>query len=96
MIYSQHYFTEFLTSLTMAIDRFHVQNHKRPMCKKEMRPDHPCYNDIYTSINTQVAEQAFKNSLRGYNYPKSTTFFTILFHLKNCTTNGISSFEQAA
>ncbi len=94
-------FAEFLTSLTMAIDRFHVKNHKRLMCKIVMRPDHPCHNDIYSSINTQVAEQTFaypskfKNSFRGYNYSKSTIFFTILFHLKNCTTAGISSFEQA-
>ncbi|CAF1624999.1 unnamed protein product [Rotaria magnacalcarata] len=93
--------TQFLTSLTMAIDRFHVKNHKRPICKTVMRPDHPCHNDIYASINTQVAEQGFsylskfKNSFRGYSYPKSTIFFTVLFHLKNCTTTGISSFEQA-
>ena len=26
-------FTKFLTSLTMAINRFHVRNHKRAMCK---------------------------------------------------------------
>jgi hypothetical protein len=94
-------FTEFLISLTMAIGRFHVKNHKRPMCKTVMRPDHPYHNDIYSSINTQVAKQMFaylskfKNSFRGYNFPKSTIFFTILFHLKNCTTTGISSFEQA-
>ncbi|CAF3780155.1 unnamed protein product [Rotaria socialis] len=93
--------TQFLTSLAMAIDRFHVKNHKRPMCKTVMRPDHPCHNDIYASINTQVAEQGFsylskfKNSFRGYSYPKSTIFFTVLFHFKNCTTTGISSFEQA-
>jgi hypothetical protein len=94
-------FTKFLTSLTMAIDRFHVKNHKRPMCKTIMRPDHQSHQDIYASINTQVAEQGFaylskfKNSFKGYNYPKSTIFFTILFHLKNCSTTGISSFEQA-
>jgi hypothetical protein len=79
-------FTELLTSLNMAIDRFHVKNHKRPMCKTVMRPDHPCHNDIYSSINTQLAEQTFAYL---------TIFFTILFHLKNCTTTGISSFEQA-
>ncbi|CAF4049255.1 unnamed protein product [Rotaria magnacalcarata] len=94
-------FTQFLTSLTMAIDRFHVKNHTRPMCKTIMRPDHPCHNNIYAAINTEVAEQMFsylskfKHSFRGYNYPKSTIFLTILFHLKNCATTGISSFEQA-
>jgi len=94
-------FTKFLTSLTMAIDRFHVKNHKRHMCKTVMRPDDPSHNDIYSSINTQVAEQMFaymskfKSSFRGYSYPKSTIFFTILFHLKNCMTTGISSFQQA-
>ncbi|CAF0917303.1 unnamed protein product [Adineta steineri] len=94
-------FTEFLSSLPMAIDRFHVKNHTRAMCKTIMRPDHECHNGIYNSINTQVAEQGFsyfskfKNSFRGYSYPKSTIFFTILFHLKNCTITGISSFEQS-
>lgn len=94
-------FTKFLTSLSMAIDRFHVKNHKRTMCKTIMQPDHECHNDIYSSINTQVAEQGFaylskfKNSFRGYNYPKSSIFFLILFHLKNCTTTGISSFDQS-
>jgi hypothetical protein len=93
-------FTEFLSSLTMAVDRFHVKNHKRAMCKTIMKPDHPCHNNIYASINTEVAEQLFsylskfKHSFRGYNYPKSTIFFTILFHLKNCKTTGISSFDQ--
>ena len=94
-------FTEFLSSLSMAIDRFHVKNHKRHMCRTIMRPDDPSHNNIYDSINTQVAEQMFaymskfKNSFRGYSYPKSTIFFTLLFHLKNCMTVGISSFEQA-
>ncbi|UJR12598.1 hypothetical protein I4U23_016773 [Adineta vaga] len=94
-------FTAFLPSLSMAIDRFHVKNHKRAMCKTIMRPDHECHNGIYNAINTQVAEQGFaylskfKNSFRGYNYPKSTIFFTILFHLKNCTITGISPFEQS-
>lgn len=73
-------FTKFLTSLTMAIDRFHVKNHKRLMCKTVMRPDDPSHNDIYSSINTQVAEQMcsymskFKCSFRGYRYPKSKIF----------------------
>lgn len=94
-------FTQYLTSLTMAVDRFHVSNHKRSMCKTVMRPDHSCHNDVYASINTQVAEQLFsyfskfKNSFRGYNYPKSTIFFTLLFHLKNCKTTGIISSHQA-
>jgi hypothetical protein len=89
-------FTEFLTPLTMAIDRFHVKNHKIPMCKTVMRPDHPCHNDIYTELAEQLFSylSKFKHSFRGYNYPGSTMFFTILFHLKNCTTTGISSFEQ--
>ena len=84
----------------MAIDRFHVKNQKRPMCKTIMRPDHPSHNNIYTSINTQVAEQGFaylskfKNSFKGYSYPKSTIVFTMLFHLKNCSTTGISSYAQ--
>ncbi|UJR24362.1 hypothetical protein I4U23_005739 [Adineta vaga] len=94
-------FTQFLTDLTMAIDRFHVKNHTRQMCKTVMRPDHSSHHDVFKSINTQVAEQMFsylsqfKNSFRGYNYPKSTIFFTVLFHLKNCKTTGIDSYDQA-
>ena len=52
-------FKEFLMSLTMTIDRFHVKNHKRPMFQIVVRPGHPSHNDIYSSINTQVAEQMF-------------------------------------
>jgi hypothetical protein len=64
--------TQFLTSLSMAIDRFHVLNHKRAMCKTVMRPDHPCHKGVYESINTEVAEQLFsylskfKHSFRAY------------------------------
>ena len=94
--------TKFLTTLTMAIDRFHVKNYKRNMCKTIMRPDHPCHKGIFTSINTQVAEQLFaylskfKKSFRVlYSSPKLTMFFTVLFQLKNCTTTGICSYEQA-
>jgi hypothetical protein len=94
-------FTKFITSLTMAIDRFHVKNHTRLMCKTTMRPDHPSHNDTFASINTQIAQQMFsylsqfKRSFRGYNYPKSTIFYTILFHLKNCKTTDINSYGQA-
>ena len=93
--------TQFLTSLSMAIDRFHVLNHKRAMCETVTRPDHPFHNGVYESINTEVAEQLFsslskvRHSFRAYNYPKSTIFFTLLFHLKNCSTTGIHSFEQS-
>lgn len=93
-------FTQFLPSLNMAIDRFHVSNHKRAMCKTVMTPDHPCHNGVYESVNTEVAEQLFsylskfKHSFRAYNYPKSTKFFTLLFHLKNCSTTGINSSDQ--
>ena len=52
-------FTQFLTSLHMAIDRLHVSNHKRAMCKTIMRPDHSCHNGVYESIDTEVAEQLF-------------------------------------
>ena len=93
-------FTEFLTSINMTIDRFHIKNHKCAMYKTTMRSDHECYNDIYDLINIQVAEQGFsylskfKNSFLDYNYLKSTIFFMILFHLKNCAIASISSFVQ--
>ena len=55
------------------------------MCKTVMRPDDPSHNDIYSSINTEVAEQMFaymskfKNSFKGYSYPKSTIFLQFSF-----------------
>ncbi|CAF3414744.1 unnamed protein product [Rotaria socialis] len=50
---------KFLTSLTMAIDRFHARNHTRPMCRTIMQSDHPCHNKVYEFVNTEVAEQVF-------------------------------------
>ena len=93
--------TRFLSTTSMTIDRFHVKNHKRAMCKTVMRPDHESHGDVYSSISTQVAEQMFSyfsrftNCFRGYNYPKSTIFYLILFHLKNCVTVGIDPSGQA-
>ena len=42
--------TKFLSTMLMAIDRFHVKNHKRMTCKTFMRPDHEIHNNIYSSI----------------------------------------------
>ncbi|CAF0905966.1 unnamed protein product [Didymodactylos carnosus] len=93
--------TEFVKNMTMAIDSFHVKNHNRPMCKTFMRPTHPSHNGIYDNINSQIAEQMFsyfskfQNSFQGYHYPKSTVFFLLLFHLKNCRTVGLDTSEQS-
>ncbi len=41
-----------LTRVSMAVDRFHVKNHKRAMCKAMMKADDPCHNNICATINT--------------------------------------------
>ena len=55
------------------------------------------------NVNTSVCEQffsyltKFRYSIRGFNYPISSLFTLLLFHLKNCHTIGLSSsaFGQA-
>lgn len=42
-----------------VIDSFHEQNHTRHMCRNEMRANHPSHNNIFDSINSQIAEQTF-------------------------------------
>ena len=65
------------------------------MCKRLMNPDHGSNKEVMQDINTSVCEQLFsyltkfRCSLRGYNYPYSTLFTFLLFHLKNCHTVGI-------
>ena len=44
--------TKFLSTMFMAIDRFHVKNHTRMTCKTFMRPDIEIHNNIHPSINT--------------------------------------------
>lgn len=89
--------TEKLINMTIVIDRFHMKNHKRQMCQGEMRADHPIHNGRFDKINTELCEQYFnylsrlKASLRTFNYPASSIFLLILFHLRNCSKSGISS-----
>lgn len=76
-------------------DSVHEKSHTRPMCKRLMNPDHGSNKEVMQDINTSVCEQffsyltKFRCSLRGYNYPYSTLFTFLLFHLKNCHTVGI-------
>ncbi len=53
-----------------------------------MRPDHPCHNGIYASVNTEVAEQVFsylskfKHSFGAYKVDgKSLRHFVFQYFL---------------
>jgi hypothetical protein len=90
-------FTEKLYKMRLVIDRFHQKGHTRPMCKKMMNPDDDQHGAIFKDINTSVCEQffsfltKFRFSLRGFNYPTSTLFTLLLFHLKNCHSTGVKT-----
>ena len=100
-VYGTKYFqrnelTEKLSNMTLVLDRFHRKGHTRPMCRKMMNPDDSQHASTFKDINTSVCEQffsfltKFRLSLRGFNYPTSTLFTLLLFHLKNCHTTGVS------
>ncbi|CAF3163957.1 unnamed protein product [Rotaria sp. Silwood2] len=88
--------TEKLYNLRLVIDRFHQKGHKRQMCKQFMNPNYEQNRDIFKHINTSVCEQffsfltKFRTSLRVFNYPTSSLFNMLLFHLKNADTTGIN------
>lgn len=96
-IFQKNEFTDKLYNLQLFIDRFHQKGHTRPMCKSLMNPDHGYNKKVMEDINTSVCEQffsfltKFRYSLRGYNYPYSTLFTLLLFHLKNCHTVGVDA-----
>jgi hypothetical protein len=60
-----------------------------------MNPDDSQHGQMFKNINTSLCEQffsfltKFRSSLRGFNYPTSTLFTLLLFHLKNSHTTGI-------
>ena len=89
--------TQQLFNLKLLTDRFHQKGHTRPMCQKLMNPNHGNNAIIMKYINTSVCEQffsfltKFRFSLRGFNYPTSSLFTLLLFHLKNCHTIGINA-----
>ncbi|CAF1296500.1 unnamed protein product [Didymodactylos carnosus] len=91
---------EFLKTMSLAIDRFHQPNHTRKMCRNEMNCDHQTHNGLFKNVDTQICERMFsyftnfKHAFRSYNFPKSATFYLILFHLKNCDTVGINPNHQ--
>lgn len=86
-------FTTKLHNLVLALDRFHRKGHVRPMCKKQMNPDDHQHGNKFKEINTSVCEQFFSYltkfsfALRGFNYPTSTLFTMLLFHLKKLSYN---------
>jgi hypothetical protein len=89
--------TNKLYNLLLVLDRFHRKGHVRPMCRKIMNPDDSQHGTMFKNVNTSVCEQffsfltKFRYSLRGFNYPTSTLFTLLLFHLKNCHTTGIKT-----
>ncbi|CAF0880050.1 unnamed protein product, partial [Didymodactylos carnosus] len=92
--------TNFLHTMHLAIDRFHQPNHLRQMCQKGMPVDHNSHKGIYDQVDSQVPEwmfsyfKNFKRAFRVYSYPKSFTFFLILFHLENCSITKIQADQQ--
>ena len=90
-------FTNKLYNLLLVLDRFHREGHTRLMCQKMMNPDYNEHGAKFTNIHTSLCEQffsfvtKFRSSLRGFNYPTSTLFTLLLFHLKNSQTTGIKS-----
>jgi hypothetical protein len=92
---SEH--TEKLVKMTLIIDRFHMKNHTRQMSQGEMRADDPIHDGKFDGINTEICEQYFnylsglKASLRTFNFPASSIFLLLLFHLRNCSKSGISA-----
>ena len=67
------------------------------MCRKMMNTDNIECGARFKNINTSVCEQFFSSltksrcSLRGFNYPTSTLFSLLLFHLKNSRATGIKT-----
>ncbi|CAF1571909.1 unnamed protein product, partial [Didymodactylos carnosus] len=92
--------SRFFKNMNLAIDRFHLPGHTREMCRKEMDPDNACHNGVFQNIDSQICERTFsyltnfKHAFRQFGYPKSVTFYLLLFHLKNCQTIGISPDNQ--
>ena len=90
-------FTEKLYNLSLVLDRFNRKGHTRPMCRKMMNPDNIEHGERFKNINTSVCEQffsfltKFRCSLRGFNYPTSTLFSLLIFHLKNSHTTEIKT-----
>jgi hypothetical protein len=74
-----------------CIDRFHRRNHTRPECKTTLSCSHPSNRPYFDNQNTQVCEQLFshftklKATLRSITWPYSNVFYSIIFHLRNCS-----------
>jgi hypothetical protein len=95
--FQRNEYTEQLYNMRLVLDRFHQKGHTQPMCKQIMNADNDAHGDIFKNINTSICEQSFsflakfRFSLRSFNYPTSTLFALLLFHLKNCRTSGIKA-----
>jgi hypothetical protein len=80
----------------LAIDRFHQPNHRRPICKTLMNPDHDVHQGRFQNINSQVAEQNFKYlarskaSLRCFNFPSSFIILLLISHHRNCKKTSLN------
>lgn len=73
-----------------CIDRFHRRNHVRRECKTILSCEYGENKMYFDKQNTQVCEQLFahytkmKSTLRSINWPYSSIFYCIIFHLRNC------------
>jgi len=81
------------SSITFAIDKFHIGNHKRPMCINQTNPYK--FTEL-KYINTVVCEQTnsklkkYQNAFSSFSLPKSKVFYLLLFNLINCKKTNLS------
>ncbi|CAF1276353.1 unnamed protein product [Didymodactylos carnosus] len=86
-----------LQNMRFVIDRFHMENHKRPIYKIKTNPNK--YHDL-NDVNTQACEQLnaklkrYQNAFSSYTDPKSRIFYLILFHEFNCKLTKISPYKN--
>ncbi len=82
--------------MTFLVDKFHIGNHKRPMCQAQTNPHK--YPEV-NQINTVVCEQTnsklkkYQNALSSFSLPKSKIFYLLLFNLMNCKKKNISIYD---
>ncbi len=88
------YKNPFRCNMTFVVDKFHIGNHKRPMCTTQTNPYK--FSEL-NNINTVVCEQTnsklkkYQNAFSSFSLPKSKVFYLLLFNLINCkkTKNSI-------
>ena len=82
--------------MKFVVDKFHISNHQRKICKGETNPYH--YDEM-NHINTVIREQInsklkkYQNALSSFSFPKSKIFYLLLFNLMNCRKKNLSLYD---